>query len=452
MMQEGKVNTRIVGVLITFIILSFAQQRDSIVRVGACATPGAADGVFTQGQYTYIADRGGLTSIEISIPSLPSVSYYLNQPRCEALGVYIKDTIAYLNSAGGPSFTLVNISNPSLLVRISYVEVPIWGGAEPKGIYAGDTIAYFADGSAGFLIIDISNLLNPTILCTLNTPGRVSDLCVRDTLAYLADDDSLLIMNISNPYNPVIIGHISIPGSGAYDVWVTGNYAFVTEEDLFGGQGKVNMIDITDPTSPTLVEQISMAATPYGLFVLNDKVYVAADDWWSPGRKKGEGRADIEGGIRIIHWEEPDSMSLLARFDTPGRCRDIFVVDSFIYIAAWDSFMIYKYITTGITENEKKYLEPISSFEVYPNPAIKNVSCELEFRQSCRLNLIVYDKIGRKVRDIHRGSIVAGRTIFIWDGEDEEGKSVAEGTYFIKAKVTEPVFQESEKVIYLGGE
>ena len=58
-------NKKFAVVLTAFVTLSFAQQRDSIVRVGACATPGSADGVNTQGQYSYIADRGGLTSIDI---------------------------------------------------------------------------------------------------------------------------------------------------------------------------------------------------------------------------------------------------------------------------------------------------------------------------------------------------------------------------------------------------
>ncbi len=441
---------KVIVILITLAIFSFAQQRDSIVRVGACETPGAADGVFTQGQYAYIADRGGLTSVDITTPSLPSVSYYLNEPRCEALGVFLEDTIAYLNSAGGPSFTLVNISNPSLLIRISYVEVPIWGGSEPKGICAKDTFAYFADGSAGFLIIDISDLLNPVILCTLNTPGRVIDLHVRDTLAYLADRDSLLIVNVSDPYNPVIIGHIGIPSGGAYDVWVSGNYSFVTEEDWFGGQGKVNMIDVSDPTSPTLVEQISMAATPYGLFVLNDKVYVAADDWWAPPKKKGEGRADIEGGIRVVHWEAPDSMDLRLSFDTPGRCRDIFVVDSFIYIAAWDSFMIYKYITTGIAGRDNKFAS-LQSLIAFPNPFNNQTQISFTIPTRSFVSIEIYDALGRRVRDLAGGYFIPGHYNVIWNGKDNNGLQIASGVYYAKLSTKSGIIrsEKQEKIIYM---
>ncbi len=436
-------------IFIVSILLSsslFAQVRDSIIRVGACATPGVAWGVFTQGSYAFVADRSGLTSIEISVPSLPSVSYYLNDPRCEALAVFIKDTIAYLNSAGGPSLTLANISNPDLLTRISWVEVPIWGGSEPKGIYARDTLAYFADGSAGFLIIDISDLLNPKILCTLNTPGRVIDLFIKDTLAYLADQYSLLIVNVKNPYNPAIIGSLSIAGWGAYDVWVSGDYAFVTEEDFWGGYGKVKMINVSNPTSPFVVNQVSMPGTPNGLFVVDDRIYVAADDWWSPPRLEGEGRVDIEGGIRIIRWEEQDSMNLLISFDTPGRCRDIFVVDSFIYIAAWDSFMIYKYRSTGIAENDKELVLP-QSFVVSPNPFRHQTKISYAISSNSLVSVRIYDAQGRKIKDLTSRYFIPGCYEVVWNGDDDVGDSVPEGVYFVRLET--PDFVETKKVLLL---
>lgn len=444
-----------VGFLLLFCVIAISltaqtARADSIVRVGACVTPGSANGVFTQGQYSYIADRGGLTSIDISIPETPNVTDFLGLEW--PTGVFVIDTLAFLNGAlAGPAFAIINISDPANLTRISWIIVPIYGGDEPKGIYATDSLAYFADGSAGFLIIDISDLLNPSILCTLDTPGRVIDLFVRDTLAYLADKDSLLIVNVSNPSNPSIIGHIGIPSTGAYDVWVTGNYAFVTEEDGFGGQGKVNMIDISNPTLPTLVKQVSMAATPYGLFVVNDKVYVSADDWWAQGKKKGEDKADIEGGIRVAYWEEPDSMNLLVSFDTPGRCRDIFVVDSFIYIAAWDSFIIYKYISTGIAESDKKVKQTTSFFITYPNPFSNQTTISFVIPSKSFVSVEIYDAQGRRVKDLAGGYFVPGRYEIIWNGKDNNGIEITSGVYFVKLITKSGMIrsEKKEKIVYV---
>lgn len=445
-------NKVIVLAVITVASLSFTQQRDSIVRIGACATPGAADGVFTQGQYAFIADRGGVTSVDIANPTNPNVLDYLNVPICQATGIFIVDTLCYINSAlSGPAFTIINITNPTTMVIISSVIMPVYGGQPaPKGVFIKDSLANLADGSAGFLIIDIADLLNPVILCTLDTPGRVIDLYVRDTLAYLADLSSLLIVNVSDPYNPTVIGSLAISGGGAYDVWVSGDYAFVTEEDFFGGQGKVNMIDISDPTNPTLVKQVSMNATPFGLFVLNNKVYVATDDWWAPVKNKEKDRADIEGGIRVVHWETPDSMSLLVSFDTPGQCRDIFVVDSFIYVAAWDSFMIYKYITTGISENDAEFTSS-RTLNVYPNPFSFQTKILFTIPVKSFVSVEIYDASGRRVRDLTGGYFIPGQYQVIWNGKDNRGLEASAGVYYVKLSTRSGVIrsEEKKKIIYL---
>jgi hypothetical protein len=435
--KEATLNKRIIAIYfyIIFSAFSFAQQRDSLVRVGACATPGVAWGVFIQGAYAFVADVGGVTSIDISSPSSPYVLDFLNQSYCEASGIHVGDTLAFLNVPFlGPAFSIINISNPLSLLRLSWVNVPASGGQDPKGVCVIDSFAYLADGSAGFLIIDISDLLNPAILCTLDTPGRVIDLYVRDTLAYLADFDSLLIVNVSDPYNPTITGHVGIPGAGAYDVCVSGDYAFVTERDVWGGQGKVNMIDISEPTSPLLVEQISMAATPFGLFALNDKIYVAADDWWQPPKTIGEGRADIEGGIRVVHWEEPNSMSLLVSFDTPGQCYDVFVVDSFIYTAVWDSFMIYKYAGTGFAENDQEFFHT-QSLMASPNPFNNQTKVIFTIPARSFVDADIYDVSGRRVRDLSQSYFVSGQHQIIWDGRSNDGIQVAAGVYFLRLDI-----------------
>ena len=425
-------------------------KADYIERVGACATPGTAWGVFIQGLYGFVADVGGITSIDISLPSSPNYLHYLNQPRCGGAGIYIRDTLAYLNAFGGPSFTIVNIKNPSLLVRISWVEVPGYTGFYPKGVFVKDSLCYFADGTAGFLIIDISDLLNPTILCTLDTPTAVIDLFVKDTLTYLADYFSLLIVNVSNFFNPTVIGSLNIAGGGIYDVWVSSNYAFITQEDHVSGYGKVHMIDVSDPTTPTFVNQVSMNGTPCGLFGVNDRIYVAANDWWVPSKKKGEGRADVEGGIRVLHWAEPDTINLLLSFDTPGSCRDIFVVDSFMYIAAWDSFMIYKYVSTGIAENEKRSIETNYSFAISPNPFCKQTKVIFEISRDCYASVEVYDLKGIKVKDLARGYFIVGRYVIIWDGKDNNSVNVPSGIYFVGlTNVSEKRSKVIKKMIYI---
>jgi hypothetical protein len=441
------------SIIITFLLgsLLLTEPRDSVIRVGACTTPGYTDGVFVQGQYAYIADRAGFTSIDISIPENPIVSDFnsLENPT----GVFILDTIAFLNGAlSGPAFAVFDVSDPTNLTKISVIGVPGYGGDEPKGIYVRGSLAYFADSDGGFLIIDITDLSNPTVLCTLETPGRVIDLFVRDTLAYLADMNRLLIVNVKIPYNPAIIGSLSIGDvvGGVYDVFVSGDYAFVTELDVWNGYGKVNMVNVSDPTVPFVVNQVSMPGTPYGLFVVDDKIYVAADDWWAPPRMAGKGRADIEGGIRIVQWEPPGIMNLLDNTDTPGRCRDISVIDSFIYVTVVDSFMIYKYRSTGVVENDEEVVLS-TSLVVSPNPFYDKVKISFTIPSKLSVSLEIYDTQGRKIKDLAGGCFIPGHYDVVWGGKDNNELEVAAGVYYIilstKSGVTGSTQQE--KIIFV---
>ena len=52
-----------------------------------------------------------------------------------------------------------------------------------------------------------------------------------------------------------------------------------------------------------------------------------------------------------------------------------------------------------------------------------------------RVSLIVYDVLGRRVRQVWQGPLRAGTHRFTWDGRDEAGKAVAAGVYLYQVEV-----------------
>ncbi len=46
----------------------------------------------------------------------------------------------------------------------------------------------------------------------------------------------------------------------------------------------------------------------------------------------------------------------------------------------------------------------------------------------------VYDIRGRRVAQLHRGRMQAGRNEVIWNGRDDGGRRQPAGTYFIRAR------------------
>jgi hypothetical protein len=68
----------------------------------------------------------------------------------------------------------------------------------------------------------------------------------------------------------------------------------------------------------------------------------------------------------------------------------------------------------------------------YPNPFNPSTTIEFNLPSSGKANLVVYDIIGRKVRELVSGQVSAGIRNVLWDGRDDSGKVVSSGVYFAR--------------------
>ena len=72
----------------------------------------------------------------------------------------------------------------------------------------------------------------------------------------------------------------------------------------------------------------------------------------------------------------------------------------------------------------------------YPNPFNPAVVIPLDLaKDAAGVSLMVYDVLGRRVRQVWDGPLGAGRHRFVWDGRDEVGKVVAAGVYIYKVEI-----------------
>ena len=53
------------------------------------------------------------------------------------------------------------------------------------------------------------------------------------------------------------------------------------------------------------------------------------------------------------------------------------------------------------------------------------------------VDIAVFDESGRRVRILSHGTQAPGQHEATWDGSDQEGRPVADGTYFLRARVGE---------------
>jgi hypothetical protein len=72
------------------------------------------------------------------------------------------------------------------------------------------------------------------------------------------------------------------------------------------------------------------------------------------------------------------------------------------------------------------------TMEVNPNPATGRTRVSFSMPQTCKGRLAVYDAAGNLVRSVERRLYSAGPHSAVWNGRDENGRSVSAGTYLVR--------------------
>jgi hypothetical protein len=433
----------VISCLLTTIELISAEPAmpDSIVRLGACATPGIAWGVFVQSDCAYVADAGATTVIDVSSPSSPWVVSSLNTtPDAWAQGLFMRDTLAYPNHTGmGSGFAVLSAANSGSLYVLGWCYAHPASGPTPTGVYATDTLTYLANGDDGLGILDVSNPASPDTVRYFNTPGYALDLSVCDTLAFVADYDSLMIVSIADALNPYRVGAVSMPRS-CYGVFVSGEYAYVVCQSTSGIDGTLQVVNISDPASAQIVASIdNIKGDPLDIWISGSYAYVAAADYWAshedgPRRVGGirierdvKIQADVDGGLSVVDISDPLSPSLVATYQTPGDPRGVFATGGLAFIADYDSVQILRHVEVGV-EEKPAYPREALSFRLgqnRPNPFRGHTRIQYSVSERAYVTLRVYDVTGQLVETLVSGEQEAGDYSVEWDAS-----GAASGMYF----------------------
>lgn len=79
----------------------------------------------------------------------------------------------------------------------------------------------------------------------------------------------------------------------------------------------------------------------------------------------------------------------------------------------------------------------------YPNPFNSEITFEYALPEAAEATFKIYDIQGRLVRVVSCGQLTAGYHSVIWDGTNEESRTVASGTYFVRMYAGERQFNRS---------
>ncbi len=84
-------------------------------------------------------------------------------------------------------------------------------------------------------------------------------------------------------------------------------------------------------------------------------------------------------------------------------------------------------------DNENGEVAPIASyFNVYPNPFNPETTIAFDLKKEGKVELVVYNLRGQKVKTLCNETLTAGKKTFVWNGKNSDNKQTASGIYFMK--------------------
>jgi hypothetical protein len=106
---------------------------------------------------------------------------------------------------------------------------------------------------------------------------------------------------------------------------------------------------------------------------------------------------------------------------------------------------VYHFTPTGIAEHDNQIVRV--NFQVYPVPFTKNLTIAYNLPQRQKINLIVYDVLGRQVKKLKSGTENPGQYKTTWNGLDDRSRKVSAGIYFCRLETED--CKETKKFIML---
>jgi hypothetical protein len=431
----------VISVIVSLFALTPGLKADSLSFVSRTKLTYYPWGVTKKGNILYVPNRGTISIVNVSNPYSP-IHIKDHDPgpgSTSAIATFAQDTIIY--SRGDPTFFATNISDSINPINLYWTVVYGSSSNNPRGIFVNDNKCYLALPSEGITIFNIIDPMTPDSLGTYDTPGYAYDVFVRDSFAYIADQDSFRIANVSIPSACVRVGAIYTPGwcSG---VTVNGNYAYLACVSPYTGYGQVLSVDISDPANPFLASSVTnIQGNPMSVYYYENYLYCIAADYFyfneSPGGIYPVGckqKATVEGGLRVINVAKPDSIYYVCGFDTWSDPRDAIAESGYVYIADQDSgLVILKHFVTGVEGEPIAEATPTyPQINLYPNPIKNKATIEYTVAKAGPVSIIVYNTLGQTIKTLVNNDLKPGHYSIVWNGLNEEKRKAAAGVYFYR--------------------
>ena len=323
----------------------------------------------------------------------------------------------------------LDISGRNLIVRVP----PDWHGVDEIALTFVDK-----DGKSDTVAISIEVLPvnDPPVVAEVQTQVVASGGTKRGP----ALED--LITDVDDPPDELAI---AIEASGAVEIEQRGGYLWLSGLQPGTGEVVVSVVDVAGARADGVfeVQVISLSGPPAlsGLPVVElergDAIeirlneYVTDDDtpteqlrWTVAARGPVTAELTQEDGgpvLRIVAATSGSGQVALQVSDPDGNSAAGAIV---VEVA------VVKLVATDITlVRDEESMGGVRAPVVYPNPFNSQAAIEYQLAEDSRVQLIIYDALGRRVRTLIDNNQIAGHKTAVWAGRSEDGLDLSSGIY-----------------------
>jgi hypothetical protein len=406
------------------------------------ASPQIVDGFILGGYTVDVAVSGnqvyfgsnGFRILDASDPTDPIQLGYADVPAA-CVAVADNNVICCPKSMGGSNpVHVMNIDDPTN----PYSEGSYTCSAMSYDLAIKENLAFVACWWDGIRIIDFTNPSSPTLAghafgwSSGLVPGvdycYVQAVDVQGNYAYLvdwgpfSDTDSkgLYILDITDPGNAFLVTRLKYITSAPYDIDVEGDYAYLADSN-----GGMEIIDISDPTSPSALSYCPLPDVAQGIHVDGDYAYIANY---------------ILGGVQVVYIVNPNSPFVMGYYKRSGCfALNVDTHNQYVYVAdGICGLQIYNNNLIQVSVDDEPQNQQSILTHNYPNPfnSTTKISFTLPAMKPSQTLLTIYNVKGQMIKEFSSNDICADQTGNVmsvtWDGTDQAGKSVSAGMYFYK--------------------
>jgi hypothetical protein len=260
---------------------------DQVRQIGLYGTTGRSTDIAREGNRLYLASYEGLIIVDLSVPARPATLASLGFPGF-AYQVAVAGSVAYVgsdlrgeNNLQDSKVWAVDVADPArprILGSVTLV------GTHVVSLAVRTTTLYVSTWSGGLRLFDVANPAAPT---PLEVPGGISPftdgLSVSESRLYLGSGE---VLDITTPAAPILLGALMLPNARIVDADGTIVYALETvrvppPDDCFPRRTcqetvytTLQLVDATVVNSPRLLGRYALDEGFTGIDIQAERAYI----------------------------------------------------------------------------------------------------------------------------------------------------------------------------------